>query len=94
MPAELCDPAGADSITEMTDVTSSTGPESVEPTTAIGSPEHVYVAIVVNPNAGNQIVTAHRTRDGADANLDALAATWNTSRDLLQAEVLELPLLP
>ena len=78
---------------EMTDVTSSTEPESVEPTTAIGSPEHVYVAIVVNPNAGNQIVTAHRTREGADAQLDELAATWEMSRDLLKAQVLELPLL-
>ena len=88
------DPPAADSIGEMTDVTSSTEPESVEPTpTAIGSPEHVYVAIVVTPNAGNQIVTAHRSRDGADAQLDELAATWEISRDLLEAEILELPLL-
>lgn len=81
-------------MASMTDITSSTESDVVEPATMIGSPEHVYLAVVINPDAGNQIITAHRTRDGADSQIDDLATTWSVSRDLLQADVLELPLLP
>ena len=78
----------------MTDVTSSTEPDIIEPATIIGSPEHVYLAVVVNPQIGNQLITAHRTRDGAHAQIDELATTWNVGRESLSADVLELPLLP
>ena len=78
----------------MTDVTSSTEPDIIEPVTIVGSPEHVYVAIVINPEIGNQLITAHRTRDGAHTQVDELATTWKVSRDSLHADILELPLLP
>lgn len=78
----------------MTEVTSSTEPDIVEPATIVGSPEHIYLAVVINPDAGNQLITAHRTREGADAQIDQLATTWNASRESLHGDVLELPLLP
>lgn len=79
----------------MTDVTSSsTEPDIIEPATVVGSPEHVYIAMVINPAVGNQLVTAHRTRDGAHAQIDELATTWKVGSESLNADILELPLLP
>lgn len=77
----------------MTEVTTGES-EIVDLGTTVQDPEHVYVAVVVNPNAGNQIITAHRSHDGADAQVDELALTWSVARDSLDASVLELPLLP
>jgi hypothetical protein len=57
-------------------------------------PETIYIATVVNPNGGNQIMTAHRSYDGADSQVDEMARLWSTERDALAAEILPLPLLP
>jgi hypothetical protein len=77
----------------MTEVTTGES-EIVERGTAVQDPEHVYVAVVVNPSAGNQIITAHRSHEGADAQVDELASAWNVARSSLDATVIELPLLP
>ena len=57
-------------------------------------PETIYIATVVNPTGGNQILTAHRTSDGANAQIDEMARVWSAHRDALNADVLPLPLLP
>ena len=62
--------------------------------TTMQDPEHIYVCTVTNPHAGNQIITAHRTRAGAEAQVDELATTWSVDPATLEPTVLELPLLP
>jgi hypothetical protein len=62
--------------------------------TLVQDPEQIYVSTVINPKAGNQIVTAHRSAQGAEAQVDELATTWKVDRETLQANVLKLPLLP
>lgn len=57
-------------------------------------PETIYIATVVNPTGGNQILTAHRTSDGANAQIDEMARLWSTDRDGVDADVLPLPLMP
>lgn len=76
--------------------TTTTGGESdvVEVVTTLQDPETVYISTVVNPNAGNQIMTAHRSREGAEAQVDEMATLWNADRDAIDANVVPLPLLP
>jgi hypothetical protein len=62
--------------------------------TTMQDPEHIYVCTVTNPQAGNQVITAHRTRAGAEAQVDELATTWGVEPATLEPTVLELPLLP
>ena len=66
----------------------------VEVVTTLQDPETVYISTVVNPNAGNQIMTAHRSREGAEAQVDEMATLWNADRDAIEANVVPLPLLP
>lgn len=68
--------------------------EIVEPVTLTEEAEHVYVSTVVNPNVGNQIVTAHKSEEGAMGQVDEMASLWGTDRDTLEADVIKLPLLP
>lgn len=68
--------------------------EVVEPVTLTQEAEHVYVSTVVNPNAGNQIVTAHKSEEGAVGQVDEMAGLWGLDRDTLEADVIKLPLLP
>ena len=62
--------------------------------TTMQDPEHIYVSTVINPNAGNQVITAHRTRAGAEAQVQDLATTWGADPTTLEPTILELPLLP
>jgi hypothetical protein len=62
--------------------------------TLVQDPETIYVSTVVNPNAGNQIMTAHRSREGAEAQITEMADLWHVDRDALDAAVVPLPLLP
>lgn len=68
--------------------------EIVEPATVTQEAEHVYVSTIVNPHAGNQIVTAHKSEEGATGQVDEMAGVWGIDRDALQADVIKLPLLP
>jgi hypothetical protein len=68
--------------------------EVVEPATLTQEAEHVYVSTIVNPNAGNQIVTAHKSEDGAMGQVDEMAGVWGVDSDTLEADVIKLPLLP
>ncbi|BBY28891.1 hypothetical protein [Mycolicibacterium sediminis] len=63
-------------------------------TAVMDGPETIYIATVVNPTGGNQIMTAHRTSDGANAQIEEMARLWSTDRDALDADVLPLPLMP
>jgi hypothetical protein len=83
----------SDSIHPMTDVTS-TEPDIIEPAAIVGSTEHVYLAVVINPEIGNQLITAHRSREGAHTQIDELATSWQVGSESLNADILELPLLP
>ncbi len=76
------------------DTTTSAEAELVEPATLTQEAEHVYVSTVVNPHAGNQIVTAHKSEEGATEQVDEMATVWGVDRDTLQADVIKLPLLP
>ncbi len=76
------------------DTTTSAEAKLVEPATLTQEAEHVYVSTVVNPHAGNQIVTAHKSEEGAMGQVDEMATVWGVDRDTLQADVIKLPLLP
>ncbi|CAN5380145.1 hypothetical protein BH11ACT7_BH11ACT7_32620 [soil metagenome] len=77
---------------QQTTTSGETGLADIE--TKVHDPETIYVSTVVNPNAGNQIMTAHRSREGAEAQVAEMAELWHVDRGALHADVVPLPLLP
>lgn len=62
--------------------------------TMMQPPEQVFIATVRNPAAGNAVMTAHMSLEGAKSHVGKLADLWAIDRDTLEDNIVQLPLLP
>ncbi|SHV91389.1 Uncharacterised protein [Mycobacteroides abscessus subsp. abscessus] len=58
-------------------------------------PEQIYVATVIHPRNGESILTAHRSLDGAKAQIEQYANSWEgQDRDNVKGTINQVPLGP
>ena len=69
-------------------------PTVIDIGTMMKCPERVFVATIINPAGGNEIMTAHVNYGGAQAHLEKLANLWQVALNELETNIIELPLKP
>ena len=66
----------------------------VDLATLMQDPEQVFIAVAVHSEAGNQVMTVHRSLDGAKAQIESYADLWHINRDQVTGNIVQTPLRP
>ncbi|MBE5458333.1 hypothetical protein E3G52_005241 [Mycobacteroides abscessus] len=61
--------------------------------TLMQDPEQVFIAIAIHPKAGNQVMTVHRSLDGAKAQIESYADLWHINHDQVTGSIVQTSLL-
>lgn len=65
----------------------------VDAGTMMQPPEQIYIATVTHPKDGKQIVTAHRSLQGAQGRVEEYASLWQgEDRDNVKGHIQQVPL--
>lgn len=61
--------------------------------TMMQPPEQIYIATVIHPKDGSEIVTAHRSLEGAKGRIEHYASLWeDADRDNVKGNIKQVPL--